>query len=147
MSIETGHNIVQRNTLFALASIAAIIAATVWFSATDDHDHSQHGSSENGIKVPTLSHAARQGEAIFNANCVVCHGKNGAGTQNGPHLIHKIYEPSHHSDLSFQRAVKFGVRAHHWPFGNMPPVPSVTDADVTQITAYVRELQRANGIR
>jgi hypothetical protein len=43
-------------------------------------------------------------------------------------------------------AVKNGVRAHHWRFGDMPPVEGVSDEDATKIVAYVRELQRANGI-
>lgn len=64
----------------------------------------------------------------------------------GPPLVHKIYEPSHHGDAAFQVAAAQGVRAHHWRFGNMPPQDGVTAGDVTAIIAYVRELQRANGI-
>ena len=45
------------------------------------------------------------------------------------------------------RAVNQGVASHHWSFGNMPPVPGVSHRSVTKIAAYVRELQRANGIR
>ncbi|HSM30420.1 MAG TPA: c-type cytochrome, partial [Woeseiaceae bacterium] len=63
-----------------------------------------------------------------------------------PPLIHRIYEPNHHGDQSFYLAAKQGVRSHHWPFGDMPPVESITDAEVGQIVAYVRTLQRANGI-
>ena len=46
-----------------------------------------------------------------------------------------------------QRAVARGVRAHHWRFGDMPRVEGLTRGDVAAIVAYVRELQRANGIR
>ena len=97
--------------------------------------------------VPELTAAAQQGRQLFNANCAQCHGRNAAG-QNGvaPPLVHKIYEPNHHADISFRRAAKFGVRAHHWRFGNMPPIEGVKDDDVDKIVAYVRELQRANGI-
>ena len=63
-----------------------------------------------------------------------------------PPLVHKIYEPSHHGDESFQRAAAVGVRAHHWSFGDMPAVEGITRGDVTMIVAYIRELQRANGI-
>ena len=136
-----------RNSLFAVAAIAVIAVGAVWMSAPSSHDHSQHGANGDGIKLPVLSQTAVKGEAAFNANCAVCHGKNATGTKNGPPLVHKIYEPSHHSDLSFQRATKFGVRAHHWPFGNMPPVAGVTEAEVERVIAYVRELQRANGIQ
>lgn len=99
------------------------------------------------VSVPDLSPEAKQGEALFNANCASCHGKNAAG-QDGiaPPLVHKIYEPNHHADISFQRAAKYGVRAHHWRFGNMPPVDGITPRDVSKVIVYVRELQRANGI-
>ena len=57
------------------------------------------------------------------------------------------YEPGHHPDAASYRAVNQGVVSHHWSFGNMPPVPGVSQRSVGQIVAYVRELQRANGIR
>ena len=44
-------------------------------------------------------------------------------------------------------AVRSGVRPHHWDFGPMPPVPGLTDAQVASIVAFVREQQRAAGIR
>jgi len=98
------------------------------------------------VNVPSLSVMAQQGEKLFEANCVVCHGKNAGGSKQGPPLIHKIYEPNHHADQSFMLAAKRGVRAHHWPFGDMPPQPQVSGTDVSMIVGYVRELQRANGI-
>ena len=63
-----------------------------------------------------------------------------------PPLVHKIYEPSHHGDAAFLLAAKQGVRAHHWKFGNMPAVEGVTQAGVLNIIAYVRALQKENGI-
>jgi hypothetical protein len=48
--------------------------------------------------------------------------------------------------MAFVLAAKNGVRAHHWKFGNMPPVKGLTQADVKYIARYVRELQRENGI-
>ena len=99
------------------------------------------------VKVPTLSAPSQLGEQLFNENCASCHGKNAAGQYGvAPPLVHIIYEPNHHGDMAFQLAAKRGVRQHHWHFGSMPAVPSVTQQDVSKITAYVRELQRANGI-
>lgn len=83
----------------------------------------------------------------FNENCARCHGANAAGSELGPPLIHKIYEPSHHADISFLIAVQRGTRQHHWQFGDMPPQPETGEQSVRSIIAYVRELQRANGIR
>lgn len=42
--------------------------------------------------------------------------------------------------------VSQGVPQHHWPFGNMPPLPQVTDAQTPTTVLYVQELQEANGI-
>ena len=98
------------------------------------------------VIVPALSDSAQAGQTAFNANCALCHGANAAGTNLGPPLVHKIYEPSHHQDFAFRNAVQNGVQSHHWQFGNMPPAPQVSEADVERIICYVRELQRANGI-
>ena len=86
------------------------------------------------------------GEAKFNANCASCHGKQAAGTDHGPPLVHKIYEPNHHGDPAFQRAAANGVKAHHWEFGNMPKIEGVTSEEVDQIVKYVRWLQKQAGI-
>ena len=99
------------------------------------------------VSVPNLSQNATQGKELFDKNCSVCHGQNAAGKHEiAPPLVHIIYEPNHHGDQAFLLAAKNGIRAHHWPFGNMPPVEAVTKEQVKLITEYVRELQRANGI-
>jgi len=90
--------------------------------------------------------ALADGERLFNDNCARCHGARAAGTDAGPPLVHSMYEPNHHADIAFQRAVALGVPAHHWRFGKMPPVPGVDEAAVERITAYVRWLQRTAGI-
>ncbi|MTV25408.1 cytochrome c [Nitriliruptoraceae bacterium ZYF776] len=83
---------------------------------------------------------------MFAANCAVCHGALADGATTGPPLVHEIYEPSHHPDEAFQRAVADGVAAHHWDFGPMPPIGGLDRDDVADITAWVRELQREAGI-
>ena len=94
---------------------------------------SQYESTESSntqmlsVTRPALSDTALAGESLFNAKCSLCHGANAAGTNQGPPLIDRIYEPGHHPDVSFRVAVRQGVRQHHWQFGNMPPVPSVSD--------------------
>lgn len=98
------------------------------------------------VTVPQLSSLAVQGERSFNAVCADCHGTNAAGTDRGPPLVHDIYNPGHHADEAFFRAARFGVRRHHWPYGDMPPQPEVGDDQLRAIVRYVRELQSANGI-
>lgn len=99
------------------------------------------------VTIPErLSGLAQSGKVLFEANCAECHGQVGGGTDQGPPLVHDIYNPGHHADISFLLAARNGVRAHHWPFGNMPPQPQVNEAQVEAIVKYVRELQKANGI-
>lgn len=108
----------------------------------------QEGDALVAITLPaSLSPNATMGQRAFEATCAACHGENATGKMGfGPSLVHKIYEPSHHADMAFQLAVQHGVRAHHWKFGDMPPQTGLTPSDVANIVAYVRELQRANGI-
>jgi mono/diheme cytochrome c family protein len=87
-----------------------------------------------------------RGERLFENNCVVCHGPQGTGTVNGPPLVHEIYEPGHHSDEAFRRAIAQGSPQHHWDYGDMPAVPGLNDDEVEDIIGYVRELQREAGI-
>ncbi len=117
---------------------------------------SENGTSAQGSSVsnPDSSVVAQnpvpsdlqEGEAFFNRFCRRCHGPRAQGTDQGPPLVHKIYEPGHHADMAFQRAAANGVRAHHWKFGNMPKIDGATPEDVTKIIGYIRWLQREAGI-
>lgn len=99
------------------------------------------------VTVPELQADAQAGALHYDAHCAACHGRNGAGQDGvGPPLVHIIYETSHHADGAFYAAVQLGVRAHHWSFGDMPRQPQVSEPEITQIIAYIRALQRANGI-
>ena len=137
----------RRGAILLVLAAAAGVAGYFHFGGGDRIGGS--GPLIVAVSVPaTLSARAQLGRKTYAANCAACHGPNAAG-QDGiaPPLIHVIYEPGHHGNESFQRAVALGVRAHHWRFGNMPPVEGLTRRDVAAVVAYVRELQRANGIR
>ena len=105
----------------------------------------QEVGGPKGSSVP-VPEKFKVGEERFNALCARCHGMAGRGTNAGPPLVHKIYEPSHHADFAFMRAARQGVRAHHWKFGDMPRISEATAEDVTQIILYIRWLQRQAGI-
>ena len=96
---------------------------------------------------PGLMPNPAAGKTLFEKNCASCHGANLQGSDKGPPMLSKIYQPSHHGDAAFQLAVKNGSRAHHWKFGDMAPVPGLSPDDVAQITAYVRLEQRKAGIQ
>lgn len=108
-------------------------------------------ATAQNLQVPTPSPGLMPnpaaGKTLFDKNCASCHGAKLQGSDKGPPMLSKIYEPSHHGDAAFQLAVKNGSRAHHWQFGDMPPVPGLTADDVAQITAYVRLEQRQVGIQ
>lgn len=136
--------------IYVILSAVVLLGGFFWFS------HYRHqptlASAQNEpivqISVPqALSPQAKIGEELFKTSCAVCHGTNAVGKQGlAPPLVHKIYEPSHHGDAAFQAAVAFGVRQHHWPFGDMPAVEGLTKQQIDYIIAYVRALQRENGI-
>lgn len=103
-------------------------------------------ASRRLASLPPTPAAHRTGEQLFDRHCAQCHGENAGGTETGPPLAHQIYEPAHHSDQAFVLAVRNGVVAHHWRFGNMPRQPQVSDSEVAEIVAYVRWVQREVGI-
>jgi mono/diheme cytochrome c family protein len=94
---------------------------------------------------PVPAELAR-GETAFNRSCATCHGERAMGTAQGPPLVHIIYEPGHHSDEAFRRAVSLGAVAHHWSFGSMPAQPGMDPGEVESIIRYVRWLQQRAGI-
>jgi mono/diheme cytochrome c family protein len=146
------------NKGFIGALAVALIAGAGWYwsQARTSDDMTSPGATAAAaggamaeVVVPAaLSAQAQQGEVYYTAACASCHGTDAAGQEGiAPPLVHRIYEPSHHGDMAFVLAARNGVRAHHWPFGNMPPVEQpLTDGELAAIIAYVRELQRANGI-
>ena len=86
------------------------------------------------------------GRMNYDAFCASCHGKTARGTDKGPTFISRVYHPGHHGDAAFFVAPRDGARAHHWHFGNMPPVEGVTEAQLKTILRYVRAVQRTNGL-
>ena len=148
----------SKTVTVAIAFIAAFVGVGWWLFAPGGNEQNPtaasdavavaQGSPMVEVQVPeTLSGQAQIGQRGFEGLCAQCHGENAAGRQGiGPALVHRIYEPSHHADDSFQRAVALGVRSHHWRFGDMPPVEGLTRGDVAMVVAYIREIQRANGI-
>ena len=100
--------------LWALVAALLVIVGLWWFGPN------RSGSGSVDV-LPELSRPAQAGQAVFQRSCAICHGTLAGGTDQGPPLVHKIYEPSHHADAAFVLAAKRGVTQHHWNFGNMPP--------------------------
>lgn len=103
----------------------------------------EEGTIEHQPRVP-FKFAV--GKKKFQESCSVCHGNWLEGTKQGPPLLHALYKPSHHADAAFYRAALNGVRAHHWKFGNMSPVPGITGKDMDSIVPFIRWYQQAKGL-
>ena len=103
--------------------------------------------AENGAsKQPNVPFKFAIGKKKYQESCSVCHGKWLSGTKQGPPLLHGFYKPSHHGDPAFYRAALKGVRAHHWEFGNMPPINGITRKDMDTIVPFIRWLQQEKGL-
>jgi mono/diheme cytochrome c family protein len=139
-------------TKLVLITITLVLIGAWWAFLRPPGNQGQVGVAAGDplatvIAPASLTEREQMGLTAFTAKCADCHGVNGAGRAGiAPPLVHKIYEPSHHGDMAFELAARNGVRAHHWPFGDMPPVEGLTGADIGAIVAYVRVVQRENGI-
>ena len=133
MDVATG----KRLAKFCFVVLALAAATMVACSA---------GDSDAGAVADGAAEAFERGGAIFKAQCAICHGGIGEGTQTGPPLVHAIYNPNHHPDFSFHNAVNNGVPQHHWVFGDMAPRPGLSEGDVGSIICYIRQLQVNEGI-
>jgi cytochrome c len=131
-------------TKIGVVSFAAVLLASAGFAWSQRIRDLPPAA--RGVKMPALSPMALSGQRAYDATCAKCHGAYGLGTDKGPAFLNPIYNPGHHSDEAFLRAVRNGVRQHHWRFGDMPAQPTVSDEDVHLIVRYVREVQQANGI-
>ncbi|QIE54853.1 cytochrome c [Pikeienuella piscinae] len=136
----------------ALALSTALLIGGAWLFWSKANDQSAaerayESAAPAAASTPELSRDGARGRVAFNAACAACHGRDAAGGPGGPPLIHRIYEPSHHGDESIRRAVRNGVKAHHWNFGDMPPQPDMSPETVETVISFLRETQAANGIR
>lgn len=121
--------------------VVALVVAVVMTGGSDSDTGSDSGGSAATQGDPVA------GEVVFAGTCAACHGTDGTGTDVGPPLVHEYYRPGHHSDASVALAVLHGVQPHHWNFGTMPPQPDLSDQDILDVTAYIRQVQEEAGIR
>ncbi len=98
-------------------------------------------TSAGDIEVPL---ALGGGKLLYDKSCSSCHGMQLSGTDKGPPLVHPFYKPSNHGDKSYYRAALYGVRQHHWEFGDMPPVTGMTRKVLGNVVLYVRFFQQHN---
>lgn len=86
-----------------------------------------------------------RGAAVYQQSCAACHGADLRGTPQGPSHLSQVYAPDHHSDAAFRAAILHGSPAHHWDYGDMPPIPGLSDGDIDAVIAYIRHEQETQG--
>jgi mono/diheme cytochrome c family protein len=126
------------NRSAALSLTIGVFVAIVIAACGDD------ASDGGGSEVVTFT--GSDGAELYAQACASCHGAELDGTDQGPPFLDAIYRPGHHADPAFFLAAKRGARAHHWNFGNMPPVEGISEQQIDAIVAFVRTRQREAGI-
>jgi len=83
------------------------------------------------FNLPPPNPAVERGQKLFVANCSFCHGRDGSG-KSGPDLLRS---PLVNRD---QDGKQIGVVVHNGrATGGMPPFPSLTDSEVSDIAAFL----------
>ena len=99
----------KRMMVIASLLLAGGLAYVMWPAENQDRQTASMTTNVSSVMTDVilpevLSENALIGKRAFEASCASCHGTNAAGQEGvAPPLIHKIYEPSHHGDESFQR--------------------------------------------
>jgi mono/diheme cytochrome c family protein len=133
-----------RTWIFGGIGVSVVVALMIAVVVAGNSD-SDTGSEPSGSVAAQGDPVA--GEVVFEGTCAACHGTEETGTEVSPPLVHQYYRPGHHSDASVALAVLNGVQPHHWNFGTMPPQPDLSGQDILDVTAYIRQIQEAAGIR
>lgn len=135
----------MRNLAVGLVSALALAAVVIYSKGVGTDETSVEAGKP--VVMPELTGVLLTGQAAYQAKCSACHGVELNGVdQKGPPLVHKYYEPNHHGDAAFVSAIRVGAPAHHWKFGDMPPVEGMGEADIAAVVAFIRAVQKANGI-
>ena len=81
--------------------------------------------------LPPPSPAVEHGQKLFVTNCSFCHGRDGSG-KSGPDLLRSTLVNRD------QEGKQIGVVIHDGrPAGGMPPFPSLTESEVSDIAAFL----------
>ena len=135
----------KKIVMFIVGGVAVIaVIAFVSMGGSTETTDAEAGENEFNIPVQDALLVA-EGDVLYQANCASCHGADLRGTALGPSHLSVVYQPGHHGDVAFALAAINGVRAHHWGFGDMDPIPGLSQEDLDRIIAHVRETQRIEG--
>lgn len=103
------------------------------------------GGDSDTAADATRASSGGKGAQVYARSCAQCHGADLRGTTRGPSQFSEVYEPGHHPDASYRSAIVNGVAAHHWAFGDMPPVEGLDGTEIDAVIAYIRGRQTDHG--
>ena len=137
-------------TSITIAAVALILVSKKpQPQPSDPHQTHQTGGSEAAspayLVVPDMTASLQQGAQLFTKYCSACHGAVGDGSDNGPPLVHKIYEPGHPPDEAIHSCADVRVLADRWRLGEMLPWVATTSPVIELIVPFLRAMQKANG--
>ena len=92
-------------------------------------------------RVQLVPGDAAAGAVLYEARCAGCHGAAGEGAEAGPPLDDPLYVSPGYSDQELARAVRNGAQQEHWDLGAMPGFRSLNDRELSDLVAFVRDLQ------
>lgn len=82
------------------------------------------------------------GAVSFERYCASCHGDLGQGiAEAGPPLVDPMYTEAVYSDELLVAAVRRGATSDAWDFPIMPAVPGLSDGELGDVLAFVRQIQ------
>jgi len=103
--------------------------------------------AQEAVVTPALSGPAQAGAKVYAAACATCHGASLRGSDAGPPLLHPYYAAGGgHGDEVVLSAITKGAQSHHWKFGDMPKPDGIKPGQETDLLAFIRAMQAANGI-
>lgn len=125
--------------------VAVLLAIGTLACGGDDDAGTDLDSGADEPAAPRGSVDLSLGEEVYQGNCARCHGEDLKGTDTGPSQLSVVYEPGHHPDEAYVAAITQGSPAHHWEFGDMPPVEGLDDDEIASVIGYIRSVQEAEG--
>lgn len=140
----------RSNIEFRLVIVALLAASAVTLAACGDKQSGQPAApAGSGSVEPVTAGDAKHGKELF-ITCAACHGPDAKGLPNlGKDLTTSTFV-AEKTDAELVAFLKVGREAAD-PLNTtgvaMPPRggnPVLTDADLADLAAYVRELQAAN---
>jgi cytochrome c5 len=84
---------------------------------------------------PAAAGDAANGQVVYSAGCMLCHGPNGEGTAIAPNALNDAALLEERTDEDLVTTIREGVA------DKMPPFPKLSDQEVLDLVAFLRSWQ------